>query len=85
MTLNPDRTQLDAYLRTRAEAEAAAAAKRQKLSRKWADPSRLRCLMVWDTESKTFVSRNCYIVSSLPASGAATTFDNVSAEFVGPQ
>jgi hypothetical protein len=85
LTLNPNKTQLEAYLRRRAEAEAAAEAQRRKLSRNWVDPSRLRCLMVWDTESQTFVNRNCYVVGSLPAIGAKTTFDDVSAEFVGPQ
>jgi hypothetical protein len=85
LTLNPNQTQVDAYLRRRAETEAAEAAQRRKLSRNWVDPSRLRCLMVWDTESKTFVNRNCYLVGSLPAVGSATTFDDVTAEFVGPQ
>lgn len=85
LTLNPNPTQVEAYLKRRAEAEATLAARRRKLPPTWVDPSRLRCLMVWDTQQKTFVNRNCYIVGSLPGIGAATTFDEVTAEFVGVQ
>jgi hypothetical protein len=85
LTLNPTQAQIEAYLKRRAEAEATAAAGRRKLSRIWVDPSRLRCLMVWDMQSKSFVTRNCYLVGSLPDVETVSTFGDVTAEFVGLQ
>jgi len=84
-TLNPTPAQIEAYLKRRAEAEATAAAKRRKLARTWVDPSRLRCLMVWDLQSNSLVTRNCYLVGSLPDVGTASKFEDVTAEFVGQQ
>jgi hypothetical protein len=84
-TLNPTKTQMEAYLERRGEAEAAAAARRRKLARTWVDPSRLRCLMVWDLQSNSLVTRNCYLVGSLPDIGTASKFEDVTAEFVGQQ
>jgi hypothetical protein len=85
LTLDPTQAQIEVYLKRRAEAEATAAAKRRNLSRTWVDPSRLRCLMVWDTQSNTFVTRYCYLVGSLPDVETVSTFGDVTAEFVGPQ
>ena len=84
-TLNPTKAQIEAYLERRGEAEAAAAARRRKLARTWVDPSRLHCLMVWDLQSNSLVTRNCYLVGSLPDIGTASKFEDVTAEFAGQQ
>jgi len=84
-TLNPTKAQIEAYLERRGEAEGAAAARRRKLARIWVDPSRLRCLMVWDLQSNSLVTRNCYLVGSLPDIGTASKFEDVTAEFAGQQ
>ena len=84
-TLNPTKAQIETYLERRGEAEAAAAARRRKLARTWVDPSRLSCLMVWDLQSNSLVTRNCYLVGSLPDVGTVSKFEDVTAEFVGQQ
>jgi len=48
-----------------------------------ADPSQLRCLMVFDTQAKQFVGSGCYVVTGKPSIGDVETLGNVSAEFVG--
>ena len=84
-TLNPTKAQIEAYLERRGEAQAAAAARRRKLARTWVDPSRLHCLMVWDLQSNSLVTRNCYMVGPLPDIGTVSKFEDVTAEFVGQQ
>ena len=84
-TLDPTKAQIETYLERRGEAEAAAAARRRKLARTWVDPSRLRCLMVWDLQSNSLVTRNCYLVGSLPDIGTVSKFEDVKAEFAGQQ
>ena len=49
----------------------------------WAEPSQLRCLMVFDTQTRQFVGSGCYVVPSEPSNGKVETFETVSAEFVG--
>jgi hypothetical protein len=71
-TLRPTKAQSQDYLKKRAQGEAAAA-----------DPAQLRCLMVFDTQTKQFVGSGCYVVESLPTPGAVTQFESTSAEFVG--
>jgi hypothetical protein len=50
-----------------------------------AEPSQLRCLMVFDTQSKQFVGSGCYVVTGRPSIGDVAKFDTVSAEFVGQE
>ena len=71
-TLRPTKAQSQDYLKKRAQGEAAAP-----------DPAQLRCLMVFDTQTKQFVGSGCYVVESLPTPGAVTQFESTSAEFVG--
>jgi len=71
-TLRPTKTQREDYLKKRAQQKAPAM-----------NPAQLRCLMVFDTQTKQFVGSGCYVVGSLPAPGAVTKFESVSAEFVG--
>jgi len=40
--------------------------------------------MVFDTQTGQFDGSGCYLVSSEPPIGQITTFQTVSAEFVGP-
>jgi hypothetical protein len=46
-------------------------------------PSQLRCLMVFDTETKQFVGAGCYVVAGEPVVGEIDRFETASAEFVG--
>jgi hypothetical protein len=48
-----------------------------------AEPSQLRCLMVFDTHAKHFVGSGCYVVNGKPSIGDVAKFETVSAEFVG--
>jgi hypothetical protein len=48
-----------------------------------AEPSQMRCLMVFDTQAKQFVGSNCYVVTAEPSIGDVAKFGTVSAEFVG--
>jgi hypothetical protein len=48
-----------------------------------AEPSQLRCLMVFDTQAKQFVGSGCYVVTGKPSIGDVAKFETVSAEFVG--
>jgi len=68
-TLRPTKTQLEDYL--------------QKQRRPRTEPSQLRCLMVFDTQTRQFVGSGCYVVPSEPPIGEVTKFETVSAEFVG--
>jgi hypothetical protein len=70
-TLRPTKKQLEEYT------------KKQRPGRR-AEPAQLRCLMVFDTQSKQFVGSGCYVVSSEPTVGQVTRFETISAEFVGP-
>jgi hypothetical protein len=78
-TLRPTKTQLADYVKKRAEAKSAGT----QLSSRWVEPSQLRCMMVFDTQSKQFVGSGCYVVGSLPAVGTVAKFETVSAEYVG--
>jgi hypothetical protein len=50
-----------------------------------AEPSQLRCLMVFDTQAKQFVGSGCYVVTGKPSIGDVAKFETVSAEFVGQE
>ena len=49
----------------------------------WAEPSQLRCLMVFDTQTRQFVGSGCYVVPSEPSNGKVETFETASGEFGG--
>jgi hypothetical protein len=82
-TLPPNKKQTAAYVKKRQAAASAAAAKQEVLSAKWVEPSKLECVMIFDTQSKQFVGTVCYVISSEPALGELARFDTMSAEFVG--
>ena len=69
-TLRPTKKQLEDYT------------KKQRPQRS-AEPSQLRCLMVFDTQTKHFVGSGCYVASGNPSIGEVDKFETVSAEFVG--
>ena len=82
-TLPPNKKQTAAYIQKRQAAAADAAAKHEALPAKWAEPSQLKCVCIYDTQSKQFVGTVCYVISSEPAIGELARFDTMSAEFVG--
>ena len=82
-TLRPTKHQLQDYEKKLAEAKSAAAGGQTQLSNRWVDPSRLRCMMVFDTQSNQFVGSGCYVIGSLPPVGTVAKFETVSAEYVG--
>jgi hypothetical protein len=82
-TLKPTKNQLEDYKKKQADAKSAAAAGGTQLSNRWVPPSQLRCVMVFDTQSKQFVGSGCYVIGSLPPAGTIAKFDTFSAEFVG--
>jgi hypothetical protein len=80
-TLRPTKKQLADYVKKRAEAKSTAGG--TQLSSRWVEPGQLRCMMVFDTQSKQFVGSGCYVVGSLPSVGTVAKFETVSAEYVG--
>jgi hypothetical protein len=82
-TLRPTKKQVQDYLNKRAAAKTAAANGETQLSNRWVEPDQLRCIMVFDAQSKQFVGSGCYIVSSNPPDGKTAKFDTFTAEFVG--
>jgi hypothetical protein len=69
-TLRPTKQQLDDYTR------------KTQVTRR-VEASQLRCLMVFDTQTREFVGSGCYIVANGPLAGEVARFESVSAEFVG--
>jgi hypothetical protein len=82
-TLSPNEKQTAAYVKKRQAAAADAASKNEALPAKWTEPSKLKCVMIFDTQSKQFVGNVCYVISSQPPIGELARFDTMSAEFVG--
>ncbi len=82
-TLNPTKEQLRDYEKKRADAQSAAAGGGAQMSNRWVAPDKLRCVMVFDTQSKQFVGSGCYVIAGTPPSGTVANFDTYSAEFVG--
>jgi hypothetical protein len=82
-TLHPTKRQLQDYVNKRAAAKSAAANGATKLSDRWVEPEKLRCIMVFDTQSKQFVGSGCYVVASTPPAGTTARFETFTAEFVG--
>jgi hypothetical protein len=69
-TLRPTKKQLEDYTK-------------KQLPQRRAEPSQLRCLMVFDTQSKQFVGSGCYVVTGKPSIGDVEKFETLSAEYVG--
>jgi hypothetical protein len=82
-TLRPTKKQLQDYVNKRAAAKSAAANGNTQLSKRWVEPSQLRCVMVFDTQSKQFVGSGCYVIGSSPPVGTTAKFETTTAEFVG--
>jgi hypothetical protein len=82
-TLNPTKEQLADYEKKLAGAKSAAASGESQLSSRWVTPDKLRCVMLFDTQSKQFVGAGCYVIAGTPPSGTVAKFDTYSAEFVG--
>jgi Tn3 transposase DDE domain-containing protein len=49
----------------------------------WVEPTKIHCLMVFDTQSNQFVGSGCYVVAALPAAEQLVKLETVTAEFVG--
>ena len=81
-TLPPTKNQLDDYRKNWAKARADA--RFQGTVPPWSQirPQQLRCMMVFDTQTRQFVP-GCHVVGSEPVIGDVAKFDTVSAEFVG--
>jgi hypothetical protein len=84
-TLKPTKKQLDDYAKKQAAAKSAAATGGGQMSNRWVQPNQLRCVMVFDTQSKQFVGSGCYVIGNPPPVGTVAKFDTFSAEFVGTQ
>jgi hypothetical protein len=69
-TLRPTKKQLEEFTR------------RQAPTRR-VEPAQLRCLMVFDTQTREFVGSGCYVVDTAPFAGEVAKFETMSAEFVG--
>jgi hypothetical protein len=82
-TLRPTKKQLQDYVNKRAAAKSAAANDNTQLSNRWVEPSQLRCVMVFDTQSKQFAGSGCYVIGSSPPVGTTAKFETITAEFVG--
>jgi hypothetical protein len=81
-TLNPTVKQKLAYVSKKTKTGIEAEKNGQKLPASWVDTDQLRCLMVFDTQSKQFVGSGCYVVGALPPVGQLIEFESVTAEFV---
>jgi hypothetical protein len=82
-TLNPTKKQLEDYEKKRADAQSAAASGGGQMSNRWVAANKLRCVMVFDTQSKQFVGSGCYVVAGTPPSDTVVQFNTYSAQFVG--
>jgi hypothetical protein len=82
-TRRPTKKQLEDYTKKQADAKSAASSGGAQLSGRWVPPSQLRCIMVFDTQSKQFVGSGCYVIGRLPPVGTTAKFETYSAEFVG--
>jgi hypothetical protein len=69
-TLRPTKKQLEEFTRKQASIPRV-------------EPTQLRCLMVFDTQTREFVGSGCYVVDTTPLAGEVAKFETVSAEFVG--
>jgi hypothetical protein len=46
-------------------------------------PSKIYCVMIWDTQSREVVGTDCYAVLTLPTPGTVARFDTYTAQYVG--
>jgi hypothetical protein len=46
-------------------------------------PSKVYCVMIWDTQSRQIVGTDCYDVLKLPPAGELARFDTYTAQYVG--
>ena len=46
-------------------------------------PSKIYCVMIWDTQSREVVGTDCYAVATLPTPGTVARFDTYTAQYVG--
>ena len=46
-------------------------------------PSKIYCVMIWDTQSREVVGTDCYAVLNLPTPGTLSRFDTYTAQYVG--
>lgn len=48
-----------------------------------AAPKKVYCVMVWDTQTREVVGKDCYAVLKLPTPGEPARFDTYTAQYVG--
>jgi hypothetical protein len=82
-TLRPNKKQTEGYLKKVAKEKQKADWNKEKLSDRWVEPAKLRCVMVFDTVSKEFVGTGCYVVGIPLEPGEIDTFETHSAEYIG--
>jgi hypothetical protein len=82
-TLRPNKKQTQTYLKKVATEKQKADWNKEKLSDRWVEPGKLRCVMVFDTVSKEFVGSGCYVVGVPLQPGELETFETHSAEYIG--
>jgi len=46
-------------------------------------PTKIYCVMIWDTQSREIVGTDCYAVLKLPMAGELARFDTYTAQYVG--
>ena len=46
-------------------------------------PSKIYCVMIWDTQSGEVVGTDCHAVANLPTPGTVARFDTYTAQYVG--
>ncbi len=82
-TLKPTPAQRLDNEKKRAAAKSQAEGHGTSLPPTWVDPSQLRGVMVFDTQSKQIVGNNCYLIGPTLDPEQTLKFDAVTAEFVG--
>jgi hypothetical protein len=82
-TLRPNKKQTETYVKKVAKEKQNADWNKEKLSDRWVEPAKLRCVMVFDTVSKQFVGSGCYVVGVSLEPGEIDTFETHSAEYIG--
>jgi hypothetical protein len=82
-TLRPNKKQTETYVKKVAVEKQKADWNKEKLSDRWVEPVKLRCVMVFDTVSKEFVGSGCYVVGVTLQPGEVDTFETHSAEYIG--
>ncbi len=82
-TLRPNKKQTETYAKKVASEKQKADWNREKLSDRWVEPAKLKCVMVFDTVSKEFVGSGCYVVGVTLQPGEVDTFETHSAEYIG--